>query len=52
MFKEFFYFPKSDRKGILAALLVATAAIVGVWLVGRGNSATEGEEGIGNEAQK
>ena len=31
MFKEFFYFPKSDRKGILAALLVATAAIVGVW---------------------
>ena len=52
MFKEFFYFPKSDRKGILAALLVSTAAIVGVWLVGRSNSATEGEEGIEGEAEK
>ena len=52
MFKEFFYFPKSDRKGILAALLVATAAIVGVWLVGRSNSATEGEEGIEGEVEK
>ena len=52
MFKEFFYFPKSDRKGILAALLVATAAIVGVWLVGRSNSTTVGEEDIGGEAEK
>lgn len=52
MFKEFFYFPKSDRKGILAALLVATAAIVGVWLVGRCNNATEGEDGIVGEEEK
>ena len=58
MFKEFFYFPKSDRKGILAALLVATAAIVGVWLVGGSNNTTAeeetiaGVEGEGSEDEK
>ena len=42
MLKEFFYFPKSDRKGILVALVIAALAVVGIWLVGRGNSVTGG----------
>lgn len=47
MFKEFFYFPKSDRKAILVALTVAVMAVVGIWLVGKGNDATEGGEPVG-----
>ena len=47
MFKEFFYFPKSDRKAILVALTVAVMAVVGIWLVGKANDATEGGEPVG-----
>lgn len=49
MFKEFFYFPKSDRKAILVALTVAVAAVVGIWLVGKSNDATEGGEPVGED---
>ena len=37
-FKDLFYFPKSDRKGIAVALAVAALAVLGIWIVGRVNS--------------
>ena len=37
-FKDLFYFPKSDRKGIAVALAVAALAVLGIWIVGRLNS--------------
>lgn len=49
MFKEFFYFPKSDRRAILVALTVAVVAVVGIWLVGKGNDVTEGGEVVGDD---
>lgn len=47
MFKEFFYFPKSDRRAILVALTVAVMAVVGIWLVGKGNDVTDDGEPVG-----
>ena len=47
--KEFFYFPKSDRKGIILALCVAAAAFLGVYFVGKGNSASSDEVTVSGE---
>lgn len=41
--KELFYFPKSDRKGIAVALAVAAIAVLGIWIVGSGNT-TAGDD--------
>lgn len=44
MFKEFFYFPKSDRRAILMALTIAVVAVAGIWFIGTSNDVTEGGE--------
>ena len=47
--KEFFYFPKSDRKGIILALCVAAAAFFGVYFVGKGNSVSSDDVTVSGE---
>ena len=38
--KEWFYFPRSDRKVLLALLIVGSAALLGVWFLGGSNRQT------------
>ncbi len=49
--KEFFYFPKSDRKGIILALCVAAAAFLGVYFVGKGNSVSSDDVAASGEEE-
>ncbi len=49
--KEFFYFPKSDRKGIILALCVAAASLAGIYFVGRGNSVTPDDGAVTGDGE-